>query len=112
MRLVDADALLAELHQYDDDCAFKDEFEYGLQQRLDTCIYAVEDAPTVDAVPVRHGHWVRWYEEVHDSFGVAYIPHCKCSECGMEFDPYIANRMNYCFNCGMKSDRKDGNNHG
>lgn len=68
--------------------------------------------PTVDAVQVRHGHWVRWYEEVCDSFGVAYVPHCKCSECGMECDPYIANRMNYCSNCGVKLDGKDDDNHG
>ena len=61
MRVIDADALLAELHQYDDDSAFKDEFEYGLQQRLDTCIDAVEDAPTVDAVPVvRCKNCIHW----------------------------------------------------
>ena len=68
--------------------------------------------PTVDAVQVRHGHWVKWYEEVHDSFGVAYVPHCKCSECGREYDPYDANHMNYCFECGAKIDGKDGDNHG
>ena len=68
--------------------------------------------PTVDAIQVRHGHWVRWYEEVHDSFGVAYEPHCKCSECGREYDPYDANRMNYCSECGVKLDGKDGNNYG
>lgn len=71
-------------------------------------VYTILNAPTVDAAPVRHGHWVRWYEEVYDSFGVAYVPHCKCSECGMEYDPYIANRTNYCSNCGVKLDGKDG----
>lgn len=61
MRLIDADALLTELHQYDDNCEFKNEFEYGLQQRLDTCIDAVEDAPTVDAVPViRCKNCIHW----------------------------------------------------
>jgi hypothetical protein len=68
--------------------------------------------PTVDAVPVRHGHWVKWYEEVCDSFGVAYVPHCKCSECGREYDPYDANHMNYCFNCGARLDGKDGDRNG
>ena len=72
----------------------------------------VELLPTVDAAPVRHGHWVKWYEEVCDSFGVAYVPHCKCSECGREYDPYDANHMNYCFECGAKIDGKDGDNHG
>lgn len=72
MRLVDADALLAELHQYDDDCAFKDEFEYGLQQRLDTCIYAVEDAPTVDAVPMVRCKDCRWRTDKSGS--TAWMP--------------------------------------
>ena len=53
MRLVDADALLSELEKYNDLSAkYKDDYLYGLQQRLETCIELVEDAPTVDAVPV------------------------------------------------------------
>ena len=71
-----------------------------------------EDVERVNAIPVRHGHWVRWHEEAYDSFGVAYIPHCKCSECGMECDPYIANHMNYCFNCGARFDGTDGDTDG
>lgn len=58
--------------------------------------------PTVDAVQVRHGHWVKWYEEVCDSFGVGYAPHYKCSECDTEYDQYDAMRMNYCPNCGVR----------
>jgi len=64
--------------------------------------------PTVDAVTVRHGHWVRWYEEIYDSFGIGYAPHYKCSECDTEYDQYDAMRMNYCPNCGVKLDGKDG----
>lgn len=72
-------------------------------------ICLVKNASTIDAVPIKHGHWVRWHEEVYDSFGVAYVPHCKCSECGMGFDPYIANYINYCSNCGAKMDKRDNN---
>lgn len=53
MRLVDADALLSELEKYNDLSAReKNEYLFGLQQRLETCIDVVEDAPTVDAVEV------------------------------------------------------------
>ena len=53
MRLVDADALLSELEKYNDPSAReKNEYLFGMQQRLETCIELVEDAPTVDAVPV------------------------------------------------------------
>lgn len=72
-------------------------------------INEIKALPIIGAIQIKHGHWVRWHEEVYDSFGVAYVPHCKCSECGMEFDPYIANYMNYCSNCGIKMDRKNDN---
>lgn len=68
--------------------------------------------PTVDAVPERHGHWVKWFETIVDFMGVANVPHCKCSECGREYDPYDANHMNYCSNCGVKLDGKDGEQNG
>ncbi len=86
-----------------------DEYDGGYNFERDRKIRdALMALPTVDAAQVRHGHLVRWYEETHDFFGVAYVPHCKCSECGMKFDPYIANYMNYCSNCGVKLDGKDG----
>ena len=53
MRLVDADALLSKMEKYSDDNArSKNEYLFGMQQQLETCIELVEDAPTVDAVPV------------------------------------------------------------
>lgn len=53
MRLVDADALLSEMGKYSDLSArYRNEYLSGMQQRLETCIELVDDAPTVDAVPV------------------------------------------------------------
>lgn len=78
MRLIDADALLAKLHQYDDNCDFKCEFEYGLQQRLDTCIDAVEDAPTVDAVEVVRCRDCKYWDTIP---GSTFAPmHHQCKE--------------------------------
>ena len=52
---------------------------------------AVEKAPTVDAVPVRHGRWNNGYEVQN------------CSECG-----YRGKRSyKYCPNCGAKMDGGD-----
>ena len=56
-------------------------------------------APTVDAVPVRHG---RWIEQEKYTFGVMY----DCSIC----DNRILDNghsWNYCPNCGAKMDGKD-----
>ena len=51
-RLIDADALLSEMEKYSDPTAReKNEYLFGMQQRLETCIELVDDAPTVDATP-------------------------------------------------------------
>ena len=57
----------------------------------------VDKAPTVDAVPVRHGKWVHrpgsWF---HNDY--------QCSECGnyLDFNGLNAGRgnANFCPNCG------------
>lgn len=51
----------------------------------------VNDAPTVDAEPVRHGHWIA---EISDE------EEYKCSECG-DIEYYTCK---YCPNCGSKMD--------
>ena len=48
----------------------------------------------------KKGKWIRWYEEIEDDIGTEYRPHCKCSECGMEYDPYTVKFINFCPNCG------------
>ena len=57
----------------------------------------IEDAPTVDAVEVVHGHW---YKAPHHPY--------RCSYCGEMalLDMYGEShyRSNYCPNCGAKMD--------
>lgn len=70
MRLIDADALLkASTHQ-------------------------VWNAPTIEAEPIRHGHW----EHGKDVIGIYY----QCSECGSQY--HIGYEFNYCPECGAKMD--------
>ena len=57
-------------------------------------------------VEVKHGHWVRWYEEQKDEYGETYIPHCKCSECNKEFNPVASLSIKFCSNCGVKMDEE------
>lgn len=73
MRLIDADKL---------------DFSY-CDNEFD-CIFVVDKAPTIDAVPVRHGHWI-------DGICGAYK---ICSVCDQisDFD------FDYCPNCGAKMD--------
>lgn len=88
MRLVDADALpkhrVKILHAFgifDGDVIFPEH---------------VENAPTVDAAPVQHGHWI------HD--GPAFkggVDWYRCSVCGCRD---VVEWMKYCPNCGARMD--------
>lgn len=59
-------------------------------------LYAIlQQAPVVDAEPVRHGRWI----EVRDKFN--YCIGMKCSSCGRR----VRNcGENYCPKCGVKMD--------
>lgn len=84
-RLIDADEL------YIDARCGKNEEPY-------ISLYQINDAPTVDAEPVRHGQWLT------SPTGWLY-----CSECGGEPPCEINVRTDYCPNCGAKMDEvKDG----
>ena len=61
----------------------------------------VVSQPTVDAIPVVHGHWIYHPEWVADG-ECGY----ECSECGRGVDLDYA----YCPHCGARMDGKDGEN--
>lgn len=56
---------------------------------------------------LKTGHWVRWYETIEKERCTIHDPHCKCSECNYEYDPYIASLFNYCPNCGAKMESEE-----
>lgn len=59
---------------------------------------AVEDAPTVDAEPVRHGHWIK-SEDADDG----YCSVCKCDMPMYKEDwEWKYSETPYCPNCGAK----------
>ena len=63
-------------------------------------IYMIEDMPTVDVAPVRHGRW----EEASDGDGIV-CPFCRTDFCTIIYDTEY---FNYCPNCGAKMDEKEG----
>lgn len=80
-RLIDADALIEEALT---------EGAYGYVDALQIAI-----APTVDAVPVRHGQW----ETNSDRSDTLICSVCKCG-----FDMWKHDPHNFCPNCGAKMD--------
>ena len=80
MRLIDADALIKELEKLD---------WQELYLPIHFKEWLIDEAPTIDAVPVVHGHWI-------DCDGYR-----ECSRCGWL---HAHNRLNYCPICGAKMD--------
>lgn len=73
------------------------DWEYGYTCGIERAESEIECAPTIDAVPVRHGKWIR------DEFGA------RCSGCGLyayrdKFDkPW---ESPYCPICGARMDEE------
>lgn len=92
-RLIDADALKVELgdRRLDHDfCIYGDEA---------TVRDFIDDAPTIEAEPVRHGKWIP-VGEPDDNDNV----HAQCSVCG-HGDTYSKGlKVPYCWFCGAKMD--------
>jgi hypothetical protein len=79
---------------------FKDEKEVYTNGSMLIPVFRVkqwaEHIPAVDAVEVRHGHWVRHYDDD--------IGRYTCSECGEEIWNPDIEREKYCWNFGAKMD--------
>lgn len=102
-RLIDADALKESIdeHVYLVNHGFN-ETEYGCTQYGIHQI--IDEAPTIDAEPVRHGKFIGTeYDGYADGNPVYY--EWKCSECGCIFEEEPTYR--YCPNCGARMDKYD-----
>lgn len=100
MRLIDADAL-----EYTRVRIF-----HGLNEDGTPCVggynavvmsCAIEDAPTVDAVPVVHGRWI--YKQTEDEDWGHTFHSWECSNCNYHAECNPAGK-NYCPHCGAKMD--------
>lgn len=91
MRLVDVDALEREIMVMTDD------------ELCEDCCYNVvnklSDAPTVDAVPVKHGRWIDNKESI-----IGELIERNCSRCGQRTTGTYEHFFPYCPNCGAKMD--------
>ncbi len=90
MRLIDADVLLEQMKR-----------RRGYVGRASDAVCLVEDAPTVEAEPVRRGKWGEMPSYLPmTQTETANFPFFKCSQCG-----WMRRRVNeykYCPNCGAR----------
>ena len=103
-RLIDADAMLEYLNlMYDKQNDSNEPFNCAV---LGAINYIKHKAPTIDAVSVVHGEWIKHKDrtvisgEFIDFFPAEY----ECSNCGLREAHYFINSKphNYCPNCGAK----------
>lgn len=67
---------------------------------------AIDSIPAVDAVEVRHGHWVTEEEAIEKD---DYSLRDTCSVCGhCDWDCTESESFNFCPNCGAKMDGEEG----
>ena len=76
-----------------------------IQRRLDeNGFYELDQIPTVDAVPVVHGHWERCMEiEVEFNGHIGKIYNVRCTACGSVRQAFCE-IYDYCPSCGAKMD--------
>ena len=102
MRPIDADALKEKIEQ----CGGEGTIARYCKRVLAECLD--NDAPTIDAVPVVHGRWVK----MTGMMPPEYVGHYKCSVCQWH-ESHHSNIMEYkyqfCPNCGAKMDEKQEN---
>lgn len=97
MRLIDADALLDKTWDADTRAGYVNVVDAG----------DILEAPTVDAVPTRHGHWASLTD--CSNAGV-YCSVCNKKVYKEDYAPCNKKnklRSNYCPNCGAKMDEKE-----
>jgi hypothetical protein len=95
MRLIDADRLKAEIMGW---CVVTDDlFGMGKYHEREIVLQAIEESPTIDAVPVVRGEWI------HGCSDGAGTEFCYCSECSEDalkdkggYTEFSA----FCPNCG------------
>ena len=96
MRLIDADALLERMKR---------------TNRYFNVKFDIEEAPTIEAEPVRHGQWVKaklkkdyWGFDSDGDFGCWSDYPVLCSSCKYDATENSTGETNFCPNCGAKMD--------
>lgn len=99
MRLIDAEAKIKML-LFDEMYEEQITREMTVEEALD--LYTEDGCPTtVDAEPVRHGHWIK----VGGSF--FGVPRYECSVCHYTDEHNESREVPYCWQCGARMENDD-----
>ena len=99
--LVDKDRLLAEMyHEAFETDTDMQKWDSGCWIRYRLFEEVLKRQPTVEAVPVRHGHWIKANDPMSSPFDT--MKRCLCSEC-REWGAVTS----YCPHCGARMDGEE-----
>ena len=99
MRPIDADALVAKMKALD--IWHETEYQEGYFDGFSDGIAEVEEAPTIEAEPVKHGRWIKPTKINGRSFNIVHCSVCVGVPCGVD------ENTRYCPNCGAKMDLEE-----
>lgn len=91
MRLIDADVVVANLDKV---CTTDDLYGMGIAAGISRAMMAMDNAPTIEAEPVRRGRWIKRPDER------------ICPFCNDRHSYFGGKEKNYCPNCGAKMDKE------
>lgn len=94
-RMIDADAFDKRIRLAVGSC--EEELTEDFKDGISTILEMMKTAPTVDAVPVKHGRWI-YHPDWQADGECGY----ECSECGMGSDVDYP----YCMLCGARIERE------
>lgn len=94
-RVIDADAFDKRIRLDVGSC--EEELTEDFKDGISTILEMMKTAPTVDAVPVKHGRWI-YHPDWQADGECGY----ECSECGMGSDVDYP----YCMLCGARMERE------
>lgn len=102
MRLIDAETLLLEVDVVDWCKCWRDDVLGERMLSESGVCKAICEAPTIDAVPVVRGKWIKGNTTLMVICGdkCMHLPAANCSVCKSPAPQMF--KMNYCPNCGAK----------
>ena len=102
MRLIDSISLKNAVNAYANEPVKLNDRRWGIKCKaiIADMIGIIEEAPTVDAAPVKHG---KWFDAM-----VGELPVQVCDQCSTFFPlAYTGGGHHYCPNCGAKMDLQE-----
>lgn len=104
MRLIDADALEDVLLNHGFCYCGENEYSNGVAEGFLLAREDLKEAQTIDAEPIRHGHWIKKEPAYSDG---SDIYRYECSECHYWDEHNVYREVPYCWHCGARMEGVD-----